>query len=165
MARSDVTSNPAVRMPQAERRAVARSKMTAAALDVLADKGYPAMTFTEVAKRAGVSRGAILHYFPTKSDLALAAIEYAESMAVKTLRERVKAAKGKPDVDARVVDALYEVHSASGFQAFLAFQLHARTDPPLNTRLYAIVERATVRYGEIAADGWGPEVEEAEGFL
>jgi AcrR family transcriptional regulator len=138
--------------------------MSSAALEALGEVGYTAMTFAEVAKRAGVSRGAILHYYPTKSDLALAAIEYAESEAIRALRELVEDATSRPDADERIIDALYEIHSGSGFQAFLSFQLHARTDPPLNARLHAIVEHATRAYGAIAAQGWGPEVEQAEGF-
>src|SRR5215510_10537853 len=143
------------RMTQAERRAVTRAKITTAALDLLGRVGYAQMTFADVAAAAGVSRGAMLHYFPQKTDLALGAIEEGETIVLRQLRDSVRAAQGQPDRDARILDGLYEVFAGPEFQAFLAFQVHARTDHELNLRLHEIVEHATEQMGLISAEGWG----------
>lgn len=42
---------------------------------VLAEKGYWGMTFADVAKGAGVTVQGVLHHFPTKDELLLAALE------------------------------------------------------------------------------------------
>lgn len=49
----------------------------AAALDVFADHGFHAARLEEVAKRAGVSKGALYLYFETKADLFRAVVQTA----------------------------------------------------------------------------------------
>src|SRR5579871_5026542 len=58
-----------------ERGIATRSALLEAALECLVELGYGATTTTEVANRAGVSRGAQLHHFPTKAELLSAAVE------------------------------------------------------------------------------------------
>lgn len=48
-----------------------------AAIELLYEKGFTAITFADISKRAGVSRGALTHYFSTKEALLLAAAQYA----------------------------------------------------------------------------------------
>ncbi|MGH9097700.1 MAG: TetR/AcrR family transcriptional regulator, partial [Acidimicrobiales bacterium] len=43
-----------------------RAALLNSAFECLVDLGFSATTTTEIAKRAGVSRGAQLHHFPTK---------------------------------------------------------------------------------------------------
>jgi len=54
-----------------------RERLVLAAVACLAEQGYAATTTQLVTDRAGVSRGAILHHFPTKADLMVAVAEYA----------------------------------------------------------------------------------------
>ena len=42
----------------------------------VAEKGYSAVTLQDIARRAGVSKGATLYYFATKEDLFLGALEW-----------------------------------------------------------------------------------------
>src|SRR5688500_19878772 len=63
------------RRTQAERTAATRAALLDAAVECLAEVGYAGTTTTEVARRAGVSRGAQLHHFPTRTDLLAAALE------------------------------------------------------------------------------------------
>jgi len=72
------TTKPKVpRGPNAERRAATRAKIMEAAVGCLAEFGYAATSTPLVAKMAKVSRGSLLHQFPTKVDLILAVAEYA----------------------------------------------------------------------------------------
>jgi AcrR family transcriptional regulator len=48
-----------------------REKLTQAALSLLSEQGADAFTLDAVAKRAGVSKGGLLHHFPTKMALIL----------------------------------------------------------------------------------------------
>ena len=56
--------------PRRERRKEARpSEIVAAALEMFAEKGFGATKLVDVARRAGVSKGTVFVYFPTKEDL------------------------------------------------------------------------------------------------
>ncbi|WP_198972925.1 TetR/AcrR family transcriptional regulator, partial [Xylophilus sp. ASV27] len=56
--------------PKRERRKEARpGELLEAALDVFVEKGYAAARVDEVAARAGVSKGTLFLYFPSKEEL------------------------------------------------------------------------------------------------
>src|SRR5919109_2573967 len=59
-----------------ERSATTQAAILQATIEQLAEHGYGRTTTVEVAERAGVSRGALVHHFSTRSDLVLAALEY-----------------------------------------------------------------------------------------
>jgi AcrR family transcriptional regulator len=63
------------RRTQAERSAATRSVLLDSAIKSLFDNGYGATSTITVAEKAGLSRGAMLHQFPTKSDLMTFVVE------------------------------------------------------------------------------------------
>ena len=64
------TINPQEQTPKRERRKEARpGELLAAALDLFVEKGFSATRVDEVAARAGVSKGTLFLYFPSKVDL------------------------------------------------------------------------------------------------
>lgn len=72
MGRIDATG--ARRMTSQER----RSQLTEAAVDIVAEGGFQALTLDAIAERAGVTRNLIYHYFPRgRSDLMLAVVDRA----------------------------------------------------------------------------------------
>jgi TetR/AcrR family transcriptional regulator len=65
----------AARMPKRERRKEARpGELLDAALDLFVEKGFAATRSEEVAARAGVSKGTLFLYFPSKEELFKAVI-------------------------------------------------------------------------------------------
>ncbi|CAN5905311.1 hypothetical protein BH11PSE1_BH11PSE1_23890 [soil metagenome] len=68
---------PEARRSQAERTARMRARLIDAAVDCLNRLGYSATTLSTIAEAAGVSRGGMLHQFPSKVDLMLAVVAYA----------------------------------------------------------------------------------------
>ena len=61
--------------PKRERRKEARpGELLDAALDLFVEKGYAATKVDEVAARAGVSKGTLFLYFPSKEDLFKAVV-------------------------------------------------------------------------------------------
>lgn len=155
---SSSPGQPRRRVTQAQRRAVTRAKITAAGLEALAEHGYGEMTFAGVAARAGVSRGALLHYFPSKVELALAVIEDGSVVLLRDLRAHVEIARNASDPDGHMLDGIFAGFAGNLFQAFLALQVHARNDVRLNQRLTATADRVVRAYGEIALEVWGAEL-------
>ncbi|HWQ85261.1 TetR/AcrR family transcriptional regulator [Brevundimonas sp.] len=73
--------------PKFRRRPADRpAEILAAALEVFAERGFQAARLEEVAKRAGVSKGALYLYFETKADLFRAVV----TDAISPNLERVK---------------------------------------------------------------------------
>src|SRR5215207_6257278 len=64
------------RRTQAERRSATQTRLLDATADTLADLGWAGLSTTEVSRRAGVSRGAQQHHYPTKMMLVGAALEH-----------------------------------------------------------------------------------------
>lgn len=52
-----------------------KQKILNAALDVLMENGFPALTQTRIAEVAGVSQGNLTYHFPTRTDLLKAVVE------------------------------------------------------------------------------------------
>lgn len=69
------------RRTQAERSETMRARLATAAYEAVAEGGLKALRLRAVAEGAGVSQGALLHHFPDKSALILAAIEQALTLA------------------------------------------------------------------------------------
>ena len=67
---------PTARVPQEERTRAMRQRLLDATVECLVERGWSGTSTTLVSQRAGVSRGAQLHHFPTKNDLVLAAVEH-----------------------------------------------------------------------------------------
>ena len=61
---------------QAQKSAMTRDRILDTAVDCFISLGYTNVTTAKVADFAGISRGAMLHHFPSKIELIRAAIEY-----------------------------------------------------------------------------------------
>src|SRR3954451_22561836 len=129
-----MTSGPAstavntVRVPQEERTRAMRQRLLEATLQCLVERGWSGTSTTLVSERAGVSRGAQLHHFPTKADLVIAAVEH-----IATVRrdELARAAAALPPGRRRtreVLELLGEHFAADVFAAALELWVAARTD-------------------------------------
>ena len=67
---------PSPRPPKFQRRKADRpDEIVAAALEIFAEKGFAAARLDDIAARAGVSKGALYLYFPTKQDIFRAVVE------------------------------------------------------------------------------------------
>lgn len=128
---------------QAERTATTRTRLLDAALEVLAERGYAATTTVEVARRAGVSRGAQLHHFPTKAELLAAAVEHLYARRRAEYRAAVATMPaGEDRIDASV-DLLWSMFSGPTFPAWLELQVAARTDDELRPLVAELNRKAS----------------------
>ncbi len=93
-----------MRRTQEERRRATQAAVLSAALDVLIDDGFANFSAGRVAARAGVSRGALERYFPTKNALLLAATQHAMDEAVAHAKA-LAARNSKPTVQRFLLDS------------------------------------------------------------
>jgi AcrR family transcriptional regulator len=141
----------AVRVPQEERTRAMRQRLLDATVECLVEFGWSGTSTTLVSQRAGVSRGAQLHHFPTKADLVLAAVEHLSDARREELRA---AAADLPDGRRRtraVLEMLATHFTGPVFSAALELWVAARTDEalreavgPLEQRIGRETHRSTV---------------------
>jgi AcrR family transcriptional regulator len=159
------TAAGATRVPQEERTRVMRARLLEATVDCLVERGFAGTSTTLVSERAGVSRGAQLHHFPTKNDLVVAAVEH---LTERRGAELAAAAATLPDGPRRtraVVQMLGDHFASPVFDAALELWVAARTDEhllaavgPLEQRVGRETHRLTVEL--LGADESGPGVRE-----
>src|ERR1700693_2418964 len=70
---------------QEERSAETRRRLLDATVACLFERGYAGTTTTEIAVRAGVSRGAQLHHFPRKDELVVSALEHVFELRLRDM--------------------------------------------------------------------------------
>jgi AcrR family transcriptional regulator len=117
---------------QEERSAETRGRLLNATVECLHEFGYAGTTTTEIARRAGVSRGAQLHHFHRKQDLVVSALEHVFALR---LEQFTQAAVELPvGAEARVnalIDLLWPAFKGPTFYAWLELVVASRTDPAL----------------------------------
>jgi AcrR family transcriptional regulator len=81
--------------PKFRRRKTARpAEIVEAALDVFAERGFAAARLDDIARRAGVSKGALYLYFETKEDLFRAAVRTAVAPNIDAIKAVAEAFDG-----------------------------------------------------------------------
>ena len=130
---------------QAQKSAMTRDKILEAAVNCFINLGYTNVTTAKVASTAGVSRGAMLHHFPSKTELIQAATEYLHDKLLEDFTARVKAIpgklKGKKHRRAGL-EAYWDYLSSDLFMAYHELCIAGRTDPELKR----ILESTTVEF-------------------
>jgi AcrR family transcriptional regulator len=125
----------AARQPQQDRSRATRQRLLAAAVDCLAELGWAASTVAVIAERAGVSRGATQHYFPTREDLITAALDYMADVRMAELRAESASLPGGAGRTSAVVERLVGVYTGPLFRAALQVWAAAASEPGLRAQL------------------------------
>lgn len=103
-----------------------RAVLSKAAYDEIAEKGHSEFRTAAVFARAGVSKGGMQHYFPTKDALILAAVEYAFHHASLTSAGFLqRPAISASDVVMHLLDDLEDYFFNNRFLVSLDITLHA----------------------------------------
>ena len=101
-----------VHRTQAQRTQETRTRILDAAVEVLRKKGYAHFRTADVAKAAGVSRGAQLHHFKTKQKLVYATMEHVFHNVLATSQVRASTLKRGEDPLERVIADGGQGHAA-----------------------------------------------------
>jgi AcrR family transcriptional regulator len=124
-----------IREPQQERSRATRQGLLDAAIASLGELGWSATTVAVVAERAGVSRGAAQHHFPTREALFTAAIDELMTAWIDDLRRHRDELPAGPDRIGVVVERLVEVYTGPLFRAALELWVAAAADPQLREQI------------------------------
>jgi len=134
-----VTAPPETRQQQRSRST--QRRLLEAAVECLGERGWAGTTTTLVADRAGVSRGAQLHHYRTKSALLIAAVEHLAERRSAELR--AEAAGLPPDGDRleATIELLASLFTGPLFAAAIEVWVAARTDAALRSALVPVEAR------------------------
>lgn len=155
---TDLAAPP--RLSKAERGAAMRVRLLDSTIDCLVELGWAGTSTTEVVRRAGVSRGAQVHHYPSKEDLVLAAIEHLLARRIEEYRLAFEQLPPQRRTPAEAFELLWQQCMGRTFEAWLELAVAARTSPALRTRFVDVERRfadATVEqfqgmFAEAAAD-------------
>lgn len=115
-----------------------------ATLDCFLNLGYNNTTTEKVASTAGVSRGAMLHHFPQRSELIHAAVLYLHKKRLDLFNEQLTRLNfdAKYSLMEEGIDTFWEQLKSPLFTIFYELQMAARTD----LELESVLRPATSEY-------------------
>jgi len=152
----------AARVPrtQKQRRDETRRALLDAAVESLIEVGFSRTTTLEVQRRADVSRGALLHHFPSKAELLVAAVDHLAEMRARELKMlAAQLPDGRARTDA-VLELLWQCFSGTMFQVSMELRTAARTDPELRPVLATAEQRLRERIIAQSRTLFGKDVSE-----
>jgi AcrR family transcriptional regulator len=126
-------SKPAAAKKRGGKRSRTRAALIAAAAAVIGEKGYDRTTLEEVARRAGMSRGAIYGNFTDKEELFLAVVERLWQPIVPPIEEGATLRRQLQLLGKAVAAAAKQRLPHAG--AACAFQLYAVTHREMRERM------------------------------
>jgi AcrR family transcriptional regulator len=135
-----------------------RAALVAAALDIIASKGFAAASLDEIAARANMTKGAVYSNFSSKAELLLAAMS-AKGLTLSTPRPAPVTLV--EELDAMASDLVATLRRASAEKAILAeFQLYMLNDPELRKGMAAIYVDAFTKTAAYLSrlEGGSPEM-------
>ncbi len=146
------------REPQQERSRATQQRLLEATVDCLVERGWSGATTTVIAERAGVSRGAQLHHYPTRAALVLAAVTHLAELRANELRaEALSLTEDRGERLGRVVDMLAALFTGPLFVAALELWMAARTDPGLRDALVPLEEKVGREMHRLTVDLLGAD--------
>jgi AcrR family transcriptional regulator len=148
----------APRRSQLQRRAEMRERLLDATVEALVECGYAGTTTLEVQRRAGVSRGALLHYYPSRQELVFDALGYLFERASGELRAHVEDADNGPGRLERAVELLWSSFSGPLFRGALELWTAAHTDVELRRALIPRERALGHEIRRLCQDLFGPEL-------
>ncbi|MCP4417463.1 MAG: TetR/AcrR family transcriptional regulator [Chloroflexi bacterium] len=128
--------------PMQKRSLETRQALLEATLDAIQILGYQNASTSEIIERAGVSRGAMLHHYPTKTDLLAATFQYLHNQTAADVERLIKTAEAEGLTWADLLDEIMaRFFQGRIWDVFLEITVAARTDPELWTQLVPIVQQ------------------------
>lgn len=144
------------RKRQEERRMETRTKLVDAAIKLLYEKGASQLTTQDVAREAGMTRGAIQYHFDSPKSLLVASINEIAARLVEHLNtEQLKKLPLQERLD-RVFDEYWRGFQGEAYTAFMEITMRGRNDPEFSAAITLALEelerQRALTWQEIFAD-------------
>jgi AcrR family transcriptional regulator len=155
------------RRTQAERTADTTARLLDATAASLVEVGYANTTTTEVCRRAGVSRGALLHHYPTKDELVAAAVAHIVDLRVEEFRVTLGSLPDTTSIVERLetaIDVLWGIFSGPTATSWIELAVAARTDEWLRQHLIEVQNRLDEQVAQAWAELFPEDGELPSGF-
>lgn len=122
---------PPARRNQAERREATRTRVLDATIECLLEDGYANTSTRQIAKRAGVTIGALQHHFAGKAGLMAEAMRALGDRLTADFVSDAAHVEDPGDLIPRLLDRVWDAHRSPLFVSGLELVVAARTDPAL----------------------------------
>jgi AcrR family transcriptional regulator len=129
-----------------------RRALLDATLECLVDLGYSRTTTTEIARRAGVSRGAQVHHFPTKAALVEASVDHLFTTQTEAFRAEFTALPPERRTFEKATELLWNYFSHETFRAGLELIVAGGSDANLAAVVNAAVRDFQDSVARVAAE-------------
>jgi AcrR family transcriptional regulator len=144
-----------------ERTATSRARILDAAVACLVESGYAGATTLRIQARAGVSRGRLLHHFPSRDQLLVAASRHLAIERLRRTGERIESLagglSGAERLD-RAIELMWETFSEPHFWAAVELWTAARTNEELRAALLPEEREVGAAVRELMDRFYGPEL-------
>ncbi|HEY1652958.1 MAG TPA: TetR/AcrR family transcriptional regulator [Acidimicrobiales bacterium] len=127
-----------------------RERILDATIECLARLGYVGTTTLAVQSYAGVTRGRLLHHFPSRDELLVAAVAHLADARFGIAAAQLRAAAGTQDGIDAAIEAMWNSFQGPLFAAATELWIAARTNPDL----CAILMPAELELGARLRAGW-----------
>jgi AcrR family transcriptional regulator len=129
------SSAASARRTQRERSAETRARVLDAAIAALTGHGYAGATTLRIQQLAGVSRGRLLHHFPSRDDLLVAAVQHLAREQMDVARADRAWPSGLADRIEAAVATMWLAYRQPFFWASAELWLASRSHPELRAAL------------------------------
>ena len=150
----------ALRRTQSQRSATTRQVVLEATIDCLIEAGYRGTTTTAIQARAGVSRGALTHQYPSKNDLLAAAIVHLAEVRAAEMLDSARRAQASSDPLEHGLRVLWRTFNTDLFQAAIELWVASRTDDELHAVLIDAEREIARQYHRAGAELFGSLAED-----
>lgn len=127
------------RRSQKERSAETSARLMKATIDLLHDRGIARTTTPEIARAAGVSRGALTHHFPNREAIITASVADQLGKVAQELHRFAEDFLTRGGSSDEIVDRLWSVMSDRLFYVTLEYLPEARHNPGFRADLVPVV--------------------------
>jgi AcrR family transcriptional regulator len=141
-----------------DQRSATRARLLDVAVESLVESGFASTSTVSVQRRAGVSRGTLLHHFPTREALFAAAVERLVQLNLQAMREELAAAPSDSDPVTRGMRVLRRSSRRPSFGAELELWSAARTDARLRAALRSAEQSARGELYSMIDEVFGPQI-------
>lgn len=120
---------------QEEKSRETRRKIVEATIEIIGEGGFSRITTPAVAKRAGVSRGALQYHFSSKEELVSEAVYVISYRVDEDLEFARISAAGLPERVSVVIDKYWSLYGSDLYLSALEIVITSRFDRSFTTRL------------------------------